>query len=385
MQCVHCRTTYHNSCMGLDKFAYLGGWMECAGCTLMQAKVNASVDDFTPVAEAAHRLVLLRSQQLADSTNSTYASGIHRFMDFGINVAKADLAQILPPKQEDQIPQKLVELFISWASKKYQYSTIQTTLNALKAWHTSKQAGTDTVANPAITSLMTAVKNEQGPAGLPKGKEGMSKALLRIVLALMVEKSRADARFAPLYTRDYAWMVLGYFGFLRRSELIELTMQDVQFQHDYVMLHIRKSKTDRLGKGAQVAINATSSDGIRILDRVRAYSKLREAQGASPDSPFLVQWDLDKYQLGSSKLTNGQALAQRLKLYLQQLQERHPNLTLNPNSYGMHSLRRGGVIAAWGAGVELEKIKAHGRWRSDAVRVYMQASLPIKLSVTQAM
>jgi site-specific recombinase XerD len=228
VQCVHCRTTFHNSCMGLDKFAYLGGWMECADCTLMQAKVNASVDDFTPAAEAAHRLVLLRSQQLAASTNSTYASGLHRFIDFGINVAKADLAQILPPKQEDQIPQKLVELFNSWANKKYKCSTIQTTLNALKAWHTSKQAGTDTVANPAITSLMTAVKNEQGPAGLPKGKEGMSKALLRIVLALLVEKSKADAQFAPLYTRDYAWMVLGYFGFLRRSELIELTMQDVQ-------------------------------------------------------------------------------------------------------------------------------------------------------------
>ena len=98
-----------------------------------------------------------------------------------------------------------------------------------------------------------------------------------------------------------------------------------------------------------------------------------------------MQWDLDNYQLGFTKLGSGQALAQRLKLYLQQLKIRHPALSVNPNSYGMHSLRRGGVVAAWGAGVELKKIKAHGRWKSDAVRAYMQATLPIKLSVTQAM
>ena len=36
----------------------------------------------------------------------------------------------------------------------------------------------------------------------------------------------------------------------------------------------------------------------------------------------------------------------------------------DPNAYGEHSGRRGGATAAAGAGMSLEKIKRHGRWRS---------------------
>ena len=36
----------------------------------------------------------------------------------------------------------------------------------------------------------------------------------------------------------------------------------------------------------------------------------------------------------------------------------------NPGAYGEHSGRRGGATAAAGAGMSLEKIKRHGRWRS---------------------
>lgn len=90
-------------------------------------------------------------------------------------------------------------------------------------------------------------------------------------------------------------------------------------------------------------------------------------------------------RLGSTRIANGQALAVRLKGYLTELRDKYPGIAVNPASYGMHSLRRGGVVAAWKAGVDIEKIRMHGRWRSDAVRVYMTAGLDIKLSVTAAM
>ena len=80
-----------------------------------------------------------------------------------------------------------------------------------------------------------------------------------------------------------------------------------------------------------------------------------------------------------------QALATRLKTLLTRLIQQVSGLDVNPSDYGMHSLRRGGTIAAWAAGVDVEKIKAHGRWRSEAVRVYMTAGPDIKLSVTSAM
>lgn len=67
-------------------------------------------------------------------------------------------------------------------------------------------------------------------------------------------------------------------------------------------------------------------------------------------------------------------------------QDTAPTIADNPSSYGMHSLRRGGVVAAWQAGVDIERLKAHGRWRSDAIiRSYMTGNTAIKLSVTRCM
>jgi hypothetical protein len=51
----------------------------------------------------------------------------------------------------------------------------------------------------------------------------------------------------------------------------------------------------------------------------------------------------------------------------------------------MHSLRRGGTVAAWAAGMDKARLMAHGRWRSNAIKAYLTASLAIKLSVTQSM
>ena len=51
----------------------------------------------------------------------------------------------------------------------------------------------------------------------------------------------------------------------------------------------------------------------------------------------------------------------------------------------MHNLRRGGVMAAWLAGVDYTKIKVHGRWRSDAIKAYLQTTVAIRLQVTEAM
>jgi hypothetical protein len=134
-----------------------------------------------------------------------------------------------------------------------------------------------------------------------------------------------------------------------------------------------------------VVIVAKSIDHIKLQSRVKAFYDSRISQGASQDSPLLTTWDLDRYQLSSKGFSSGQALAERLRLYLRELKAKYPDLLLNPHSYGMHSLRRGGTVAAWEAGVDMEKLKAHGRWRSDAIQAYLTATVSIKLSITKVM
>jgi hypothetical protein len=94
---------------------------------------------------------------------------------------------------------------------------------------------------------------------------------------------------------------------------------------------------------------------------------------------------LDSLSLSNNPIQTAETLNKRLKLYLTALVAKYPDLQVNPASYGMHGLRRGGVMAAWHAGVEVEKIKAHGRWKSDAIRAYMQTTRDMRLVVTSSM
>jgi hypothetical protein len=74
-------------------------------------------------------------------------------------------------------------------------------------------------------------------------------------------------------------------------------------------------------------------------------------------------------------------MAIRLKYYIGRVAGIYPGLDLKEN-FASHSLRRGGVSAAWHCEVGRELLKGHGRWSSDAIDLYLQASVETKLTVT---
>jgi hypothetical protein len=52
--------------------------------------------------------------------------------------------------------------------------------------------------------------------------------------------------------------------------------------------------------------------------------------------------------------------------------------------YGSHSLRKGGATAAAATRVRMHLLKRHGRWRSDAVFIYIVDPLVARLEVSRA-
>jgi integrase len=54
--------------------------------------------------------------------------------------------------------------------------------------------------------------------------------------------------------RDRAILLIGFGAALRRSEVAALTVGDIERQPDGVLVHIRRSKTDQEGEGAQIPI-----------------------------------------------------------------------------------------------------------------------------------
>jgi integrase len=385
LQCSTCGQHFHRECLGLHAAACLAGEFVCAPCTLLAAKVGVHSDK---ALEAASTLVYLKASAQKGSSLDAYATALHRYTNcmatqFGLQVHEA-----LPRGPGAVVPTQQIELFLGWAARKYKHSTIQATLNALAHWHTSKQCTPDTVRTPSISLIMKSIAREQGPEGVPLGKKGMSKPILRLLLAKLSTRRRSDPAMRDIYVRDAAWLVLGYYGMLRRSELIALRVGDITFgcaPTPYVRLHIARSKTDPRGCGADVYIHADTRDGVPISTFVRRLVDARLKAGATPQDPLLTQWDLDARTLSSTPIANGQALAKRLSGYLRELASEHPTLRLHPESYGMHSLRRGGATAAWEGGASREKIMAHGRWTSAAVDKYLMATLAVKLSVTDHM
>lgn len=282
-----------------------------------------------------------------------------------------------------------IHLFLGWAMSRYKYNTILSTVSALIHWHKEKGVSYDALTCVNTRQMLNTIKAEQGPEGMPAGKTGMSKEILRLLLGNLHNRSEAEPHMRSLFLRDAIWLTLGFYGMLRRSEITALQLQDVAVGqangHSFVELTIRRSKNDRRGEGAIVTIAGRPRDAVRVADRVAQWLDLRQQAGASPSYPLFPTWGLDTYLLSSSPIQTPETLNKRLKLYLTNLKERYPDILVNPASYGMHSLRHGGVMAAWKAGVDVEKIKAHGRWKSDAIRAYMQITRDMHLVVTQSM
>jgi len=76
-------------------------------------------------------------------------------------------------------------------------------------------------------------------------------------------------RSTPLGVRDAAIILLGFASAMRRSELVALTVADVEIQPGGVLHAIRRSKTDQYGDGQSVAVvhgQHAVTDPIAALD-----------------------------------------------------------------------------------------------------------------------
>jgi integrase len=324
--------------------------------------------------------------RVRESSQNTYASSLHRYIKYWQNGGSKTIDQILP---HTGIRKGDVHLFLAHASAQYKYNTIASTVSALIDWHKDKGVEYTALACKDTKDLLKTIKAEQGPHGIPNGKQGMTKEVLHLLLRHIRIQRNRDPHMEALYLRDTCWLLLGFFGMLRRSEIIALQMQDIIVEQQqgtgFVELRIRRSKNDRRGEGATVTIAGVSKDGLKTARLLQEWVTFRQQQGAQATDPLFTKWDLDTFSLSAQPIRDAATLNKRLQHYLIQLIELYPDLPVNPKSYGMHSLRRGGVMAAWKAGVDVEKIKAHGRWKSDAIRAYMNTTRDMRLLVTLIM
>jgi len=144
--------------------------------------------------------------------------------------------------------------------------------------------------------------------------------------------------------RDRALLLIGFAAALRRSELVDLKVNDIERTAGGILLHIRSSKTDQEGEGHAIAIPAGSK--LKPLEALDAWLELR---GDGPGPLF-----------GICDAT----VALIVKRYARKAR-------LDPARFSGHSLRAGFVTSALEHGADLFKIMDITRHRRvETLREY---------------
>jgi integrase len=153
--------------------------------------------------------------------------------------------------------------------------------------------------------------------------------------------------------RDRALLLLGFAGAFRRSELVSLDVEDLEFVDRGLFVTLRRSKTDQESAGRKLAIPFARGP----MCPVRATKAWLEYAGITEGAIFRV---LSRHDGVSDTRLSSNAVAAVVK-------QRARQIGLDPTKYSGHSLRAGLITSAARLGVSVWKIKAQSGHRSEAM------------------
>lgn len=124
-------------------------------------------------------------------------------------------------------------------------NTLSRRLSAISENHIAAGYRRDNPAKNSIVHItMTAIRREKGT--FQKGKT----PILPETLSLFADLFGTDL----ISLRDRALIFLGFAGAFRRSELVAIKMNEVEFLPEGMTVFIPHSKTDQLGEGSVIAV-----------------------------------------------------------------------------------------------------------------------------------
>ena len=161
------------------------------------------------------------------------------FSDFS-NFCKTNKFSSLPTDP------KIIALYLTHLSFSCKFSTLKRRLASIKVIHKLKGHYIDT-KHPIISENLMGIKRKLGIKQISK-KPILLNDLKLIIQAIIEEKNE----FKKIQNK--ALILIGFAGGFRRSELVSIEYDDVDFVSEGVKINIKKSKTDQIGIGMVKAI-----------------------------------------------------------------------------------------------------------------------------------
>ena len=225
---------------------------------------------------------------------------------------------------------------------------IQAALSAISQAH--KLAGHDSpTLTPAVRITMAGIRRSKGVK--QDGKKPLMVEDLRRLIDCLPDNLKG--------VRDRALLLVAFAGAFRRSELVGLDTDDLEFTEDGLVVTLRRSKTDQEGEGRRVGIPFGSNPATCP---VRSLKKWLEAAGITNGPVFR---SVNRHgQMRESRLTS-QSVALVVKGYAEAC-------GLESASFAGHSLRAGfATVAARNGANERSIMNQTGHRSLTMVRRYI--------------
>ena len=235
---------------------------------------------------------------------------------------------------------KIISLYLTFLSKSSKFSTLKRRLASISVIHRLSGHYIDT-KHPMITENLMGIKRVKG--SYQKAKKPILINDLRLIINV-IDKDKNEKRRA----KNRALILIGFAGGFRRSELVAILFEDIDFVPEGVKIFIKRSKTDQSGEGM--------TKGIPYFSNSKYCPVIS-----------LKNW-LEKSGIKSGKIfdMSDKNVALTIKKYT-------AIVGLDSNKYSGHSLRSGFATSAAELGAEERNIMAMtGHKTTQMVRRYIQ-------------
>ena len=267
----------------------------------------------------------------SDNTLRAYQSD---YNDFSLFCSKNGF-QAMPTQP------KILALYLTHLSSFSKYSTLKRRLASISILHKTKGHYIDT-KHPVIMENLMGIKRINGSN--QKGKKPLLindlKALIKAIDHSKEKKIRK--------IRDKALILIGFSGGFRRSELVNIEYEDLDFVPEGVKIFVKRSKTDQSGEGMTKAIPYFDNENFCPVISLKKWIEIID------------------FKEGRIFDISDKSVALIIKKYAN-------HAGLNSHKYAGHSLRSGFATSTAESGAEERSIMAMtGHKSTEMVRRYIK-------------
>ncbi len=272
----------------------------------------------------------LRNSKSANTLRAYQAD----FKDFSVFCARNGLSSM--PTEP-----KILSLYLTHLSASSKFSTLKRRIASISVIHKMKGHYLDT-KHPLIMENLHGIKRVKGSN--QKAKKPILINDLKLIINAIGQANQSENK----KIRDKALIFIGFSGGFRRSELVNIEYEDLEFVNEGVKIFIKRSKTDQSGEGMTKAIPYFDNNNYCPVISLKEWINVSEIKS------------------GKIFEISDRSVALIIKKYA--------SLSgLDANRYGGHSLRSGFATSAAESGAEERNIMAMtGHKTTQMVRRYIQ-------------